>query len=152
METPSSKGPNEEGYYEVVLHDFNARSINGRKYVLDEQTLAAVARAGQKAAKGCLLAEFGNPKLPEDADEHERRQRFFEIHEDSICAALVDVRLTDGVVTANAKLLGPYGKRAKELLEGKPPTFGLRGIAQPNQGDELSLIDIVTFDFINPDH
>jgi hypothetical protein len=61
-------------------------------------------------------------------------------------------------VFANVKPTGIHGEALKKLLEGKPPTIGMRSLVQYEEGNTtrtqnhvVSRLDIVTFDLINPD-
>lgn len=107
-------------------------------------------RLQERAAKGLVWAEYGNPTPRRGETPNEFKVRDMTIDENRICANISDIRrAADGhSIMGTVRPAGLYGKLLLEALEGEGKTklsMGPRYVRNPN-GDVMS---IITYDLIN---
>lgn len=145
---------------EVVLRRLTDEPISGIR-LSERDAMNIVPLLNERATKGALFGEYGQPKVRPGVDADTARMRFMTIPLDMVCVQFIRFSITEVVtkkqkrvkaLTAQIQPAGPLGIEFLDLMR----VPGLTGFAMRCIGDYVQDADeaymvpkqIITFDFV----
>jgi len=150
--------PDELGFYEVDLHNFEVEGIQGI-YKESSEQLEVVNRL---LATPTLYAEYGTPKLSRIHGLDDKLIRCKTLDDTLVCAQIKDLKYIQIPSRPGMSLVGkikPHGPLAEKLSDvinnDNELILGIRSLARitpdVDTGDKLVAVkEIITFDVITP--